>query len=84
MPLSKKREESDPLIGQIRARGLPLTKSSYVQVMFEPGDPEFPLHADVEARVPPDLPGPMPQELIDLLQDPPSSKRAFPGGRGEV
>ena len=58
---------SQRLIGQIRRRGLPLTKASFLVMMFDLMDPEFPLDAEDEALVRNSgLPGPLPTSLADL------------------
>ena len=74
MPSPKRPAVWDPVIDEIQRRGLPMTKSSYVRAMFAPDDPEFPLDAEIEAAVPAEMPGRMPQELTDLYPAPSSSR----------
>ena len=67
MPSSTKPGGSQRLIGQIRSRGLPLTRASFLIMMFHPDDPEFPLDAEDEAQVRNSgLDGPMPTTFSDL------------------
>jgi hypothetical protein len=59
--------EFERLTGVITRHGWPLTKAAYVRAMEHPFVPTFPLDAETVARVPQELPGPMPSSPMDLL-----------------
>ena len=71
---------SPDVLGLIERLGWPVTKASYVSAIFFPQDPEFPLDAEILARVPRELPGRMPRSLrdVDLGVPEPSGERQLP------
>lgn len=77
--------EFQRLTGLIRQRGWPLTKAAYVKALEYPFAPTFPLDAETQARVPPELPGRMPTALEDLSFSPrvvtPGASVSSAGGR---
>jgi hypothetical protein len=54
------------LLSLIERLDWPVTKASYVAAIFYPQDPDFPLDAEILARVPRELPGRMPRSLRDV------------------
>jgi hypothetical protein len=57
---------SRALLGEIRRRGWPLTKASYVRAMYSPDIPPFPLEQGIAESVPDALPGKLPTSVLDL------------------
>ena len=55
-----------PLLGAIRALGLPETKSSWLSVVMWPGLPEFPLDPELVAMIPEQLPGELPKSRDEM------------------
>jgi len=47
---------------------LPLDKAEYLHQMFKPHLPDFPLGAEVRARIPDDLPGEIPNSLGEYVE----------------
>ncbi len=73
-PSSPQVVDPNNLLGHMRELGLAPTKANYVVAMFHPEDPEFPLHAEIEAQIPDGLPGAVPESLTDLYPVKSSSK----------
>lgn len=47
---------------------LPLDKAEYLHQMYAPHLPDFPLGAEIRARIPDDLPGEIPDSLGDYIE----------------
>ena len=47
----------------------PRSKADWLLVNLFPDDPEFPLDPELEAQIPKDLPGEVPQNLTELYAD---------------
>ena len=66
MPSTQMLADSTSLRGRLAALGLPETKAGYLQSMFTPDDPTFPLDAETIAAIPRDLPGRLPTSIETL------------------
>ena len=60
---------SDPLIGEMLASNLPLTKAMYLRLMVPDADLIFPLHAELLHAVPLELEGELPRNKQELYAD---------------
>lgn len=72
-----RRGASPDLLGLIERLGWPLTKAAYVAAMYLPESPDFPLDAEILARIPRGLPGRLPRSIRDLALPIPSAPRAW-------
>ena len=68
MPFKPGPGREQRLTGRIQASGKPLNKATWIEAMTDYELPSFPLHAELLARVPPDLPGKMPESALELVE----------------
>ena len=59
----------------------PRSKADWLLINLFPDDPEFPLHPELEAQIPKDLPGEVPQSLMELYAASPVASSKSPSRR---
>lgn len=62
-----RRGASPDLLDLIEQLGWPLTKAGYIAAMYMPEAPDFPLDAEILARIPRGLSGRLPRCAMDLV-----------------
>jgi hypothetical protein len=59
----------------------PRTKAEWLRSQFAPDDPTFPLHPEINAEIPRDLPGKIPRNMTELFADVTVAPRAVTPSR---
>ncbi len=67
MPFEPKPGDQQRLTGLIKERGEPLNKATYLEALVDYELPDFPLHGELLALIPADLPGKMPEDAAELV-----------------
>jgi hypothetical protein len=65
----EQRARWDAPLGRIFAKGYPLTKGVYLWEANEGEPPEFPVHPELQARIPRELSGPVPQTIDEYYKE---------------